>query len=83
MEEVGMLDIEPAKLSPTWMKKRIFEALIANKLYQFIIYEGFLEEAIRIFQWVTSREDSDHSPVLLKVSLAQEKPYGPFKLNLD
>jgi hypothetical protein len=53
IEEVGMLDIEPTKLSPTWRNKRTSEAHIAKRLDWFLISKAFLKEAIRIRQWVT------------------------------
>jgi hypothetical protein len=81
LEETGLLDIEPSKLSPTWSNKRVGEARIAKRLNKFLIYEAFLDEVIRIKQWVTTRGDSDHNPVVLEVAPTIEKPASPFKLN--
>jgi hypothetical protein len=46
MEEVGLLDIEPTKLTPTWRNKRTGEARISKRLDRFLISEGFLDEVI-------------------------------------
>jgi hypothetical protein len=50
LEETGLLDIEPTKLSPTWSDKRVGDAIIAKRLEFFLIYEAFLHEFIRIKQ---------------------------------
>jgi hypothetical protein len=44
LEVVGLLDIEPTKLTPTWRNKRIGEDKIAKRLDHFLISEGFLDE---------------------------------------
>jgi hypothetical protein len=82
LEEVGSLDIEPAKLSPTWNNKRIGEACIMKRLDHFLKYEAFLDEVIRIKEWVSSRGYFNHNLVPLEVAPAQEKLTIPFKLKL-
>jgi hypothetical protein len=51
-------------------------------LDHFLISEEFLEEALRIFQWVSSGGggDLDHCHMLWEMALAQGKLASPFKL---
>jgi hypothetical protein len=46
---------------------RVGEAIIAKRLDMFLIFEAFLDEASRIKQWVTTRGESDHNPIVLYV----------------
>jgi hypothetical protein len=39
--EVGLLDIELSKLTPTWRNKGTWEDRISKRVEQFLIYEGF------------------------------------------
>jgi hypothetical protein len=54
MEEVGLLDVEPTKLTPTLRNKRLGEACIAKRLNHFLISKSFLDEVTQIKQWVSS-----------------------------
>jgi hypothetical protein len=78
---VGLLDIEPSKLTPTWTNHKIGEARIAKNLDRFLVLEDFLEEALKIHQWVSVGGNFDHYLVLLEVVPAMGKPPSPFKLN--
>jgi hypothetical protein len=43
LELLGLLDIMPTKLSPTWRNIRKGEALVAKWIYLFMILEDLLE----------------------------------------
>jgi hypothetical protein len=65
MEEVGLLYIETAELTPTHRNKRTGDDRIMKRLDWFLIYEDFLDEVARVKQWVTSRGESNHCLVVL------------------
>jgi hypothetical protein len=48
LEEEGMLDIEPTKITPTWRNKRTWKDKIAKRIILFLILEGFLDEFLRV-----------------------------------
>lgn len=68
LEEVGLLDIEPFKLSPTGRNKWASIDRIAKRIDCFLITESFIYEANRFRRWLTNRGDFDHSPVLLEIA---------------
>lgn len=81
LEKVGLLDIKPTKLTPTWINKRIGYACIAKILDHFTLSKSFLKETIRICQWVFIGEDSYHCLVLLEVDPTQGKLASTFNMN--
>jgi hypothetical protein len=72
LEFVGLLDIEPTKLTPTRRNKRTWEEKITKRLDHFLIYGGFLGEFIHVREWVASRGDSNRNHVVLEVALSWE-----------
>jgi hypothetical protein len=46
LEEVGLLDIEPTKLPPTWNNNMMGEVYIAKRVDHFLISKSFLDEFI-------------------------------------
>jgi hypothetical protein len=81
LEQVGLLHIEPAKLTPIWTNKRTRVARIVVHLDCFSVSKDFLEKALRICQWVSIGGDSNQKLLLLEVDLAQGNPPRTFKLN--
>jgi hypothetical protein len=79
--ELGLLDITPIKLSPTWRNKRIGEDYIAKRLDHFLISENLVESPLLFRQWVGSGGESDHHPIFLEVAGRSKKPAIPFKFN--
>jgi hypothetical protein len=68
LEEVGLLDVEPTKLTPTWTNRRIGEAHIAKRLDRFWISKSILKEATRIKHWVSLGGELDHHPIMLEIA---------------
>jgi hypothetical protein len=78
---VGLIDVVTIKLSPIWRNKRVGEGRISKRVDGFLILEEFANDQLLIRQWVHSRRDSDHSPILLKFTKGGPKPSSPFKYN--
>jgi hypothetical protein len=81
LEDVGLFDVEPIEMKPTWRNKRIRDERIAKTLDRFLVSEPLLDDTIRIRQRVSSGGESDHFPVLLEMASAEKQPPIPFKLN--
>lgn len=78
-----MVDIEPAKLNPTWRNKKVSEDRIAKTLYRFMVAEHLADSMELIRQWVAGGEDLDHSTILLELTGRGQKPPSPFKFNVE
>ena len=52
LKEIGLLDVEPIKLRPTWSNKQVSVDRIAKRLDVFLIFEGLPNDHLRIRQWV-------------------------------
>ena len=70
LKQVGLLDIEPTKLTPTSTNWRIGEARIAKWLDGFLVLEDFIVEALGIWKWILVGGYFDHNMVFLEVALA-------------
>jgi len=66
-----LLDIKPMKLKPTWINHHI-EDQIAKIVDTFLVTEAMVGNFNILQQWVGSRGESNHSPILLKL-----KYHGP------
>jgi hypothetical protein len=47
MEEVGLVDIELAKLNPTWRNNRVGETWVSKRIDRFLLSKLFIEEQVR------------------------------------
>jgi hypothetical protein len=81
LEEVGLIDVAPIKISPTWRNKRLGEDYIAKRLDRFFISNSLVEEPLLFRQWTGSGGESDHFPIFLEIAGASRKPTSPFKFN--
>eukprot|EP01018_Ginkgo_biloba_P039380 Gb_12932 [translate_table: standard] len=79
--DTGLIDIEPVKLKPTWRNKRLGDERITKRLDRFLVSESLLEDTLRLKQWVGSRGESDHFPVLLVLTEVGKRPPSRFKFN--
>jgi hypothetical protein len=50
LEDVGLYDVEPTKLRPTWRNKWVREDRIAKRLDRFLLFEAMINEQIRVRQ---------------------------------
>jgi hypothetical protein len=48
LEDSRLVDIEPAKLTPTWRNKRIGEERITKRLDRFLFFEPWLDDHVII-----------------------------------
>lgn len=64
LDEVGLLDVEPIKLTPTKRNTRVGNNRIAKRLDCFLTSIPFLDEAFKIRQWMCSRGDTCNTPIL-------------------
>jgi hypothetical protein len=81
LEEAGLIDVAPIKISPTWRNKRLGEDYIAKRLDRFLISSSLVEEPLLFRQWTGSGGESDHFPIFLELAGASRKPTSPFKFN--
>jgi hypothetical protein len=78
---MGLLDIAPTKICPTWRNKRMGEDYIAKRLDRFLILGNLVESPLIFRQWVGSRGESNHHPIFLEVVGGSRKSMSPFKFN--
>ena len=79
LDQAGVTDVCPIKMTPTWRNHRMGEDFVANQLDRFLIADSLLESADRIHQWVGGFGYFDHNPILLKIDNGGDKPLSPFK----
>ena len=65
LAQVGVTDVPPIKLTPTWRNHRTGESHITKRLDRFLIVDTLMESIDRIHQWVGGFGDSDHNLILL------------------
>ena len=49
LSQVGVTDVSPIKLTPTWRNQRTGEDYVAKRLDRFLIAENLLESVNKIF----------------------------------
>lgn len=76
------MNIDSAKILPTWRNRRTCEDALARRLDQFIIKAHLLANLDKIRQWVGCGGISDHSSIYLDIMNTNYKPNSPFKFNL-
>jgi endonuclease/exonuclease/phosphatase family metal-dependent hydrolase len=81
LSEVGLSDLSPLKLSPSWRNKRTGEDCIAKRLDRFLISDKILNQPLHFRQWIGSGGESDHSPIFFDIVGVRENPLSPFKFN--
>jgi len=79
---IGLMDVLPTKILPTWSNNQIGDAYIAKRLDRFLISENMLGLNLQIKHWISRGGESDHKPIFQYFDPATEKHMGPFKLNL-
>jgi len=77
----NLIDINPAKLVPTWRNGHRGKKVIARRLDRVIISEDLLSIAGLYRSWVELPFISDHVPAFFKMDLPLNLKAYPFKLN--
>lgn len=80
---VGVTDVPPIKLTPTWQNHRMGESYVNKRMDQFLIADSLLESIDRICQWIGGFDNSNHNLILLEITHGGEKASNPFKFNGD
>lgn len=83
LSQVGVTNVPPTKMTPTWRNRRMGEDFVAKRLDRFLITDPLLELVDRIRQWVGGLGDLDHNLIILEIAHGGEKPLIPFKFNGD
>jgi hypothetical protein len=65
LDQVGLVDVEPQKLTPTWCNRRVGDDRVAKRLDIFLLADEFLDSFDLVRQWVAFGGESDHFPILL------------------
>lgn len=81
MDSNNLMNIDSAKILPTWRNRRTGEDALARRLDHFKIKAPLLANLDRIQQWVGSEGISDHSPILMQIINSNHNPGSPFKFN--
>ena len=81
VEGVGLVDLEPVTLFPTWRKDRVWKVRVSKRLDRFFISKHLLNELYRIQAWLQPRGSLDHNPILIQMERHNENPTRPFKFN--
>jgi hypothetical protein len=67
MKEVGLKDVEPIKLVPTWRNMRKWDTRVEKRLHTFKVLESIMFNHDRIRSWVEVGGESNHLPILLHI----------------
>jgi hypothetical protein len=78
---LGIIDIPPIKILPTWRNMRTGDARVAKILDHFLVHESLFDYPLQLKQWIDSGGDSDHYPIWLELDFGPKKPAIPFKFN--
>ena len=79
--EVGLVDVEPSHLGPTWRNGRAEEVGIEKRLDRFLLFEN-LEGVVNQYRsWVFPLNVSDHMPIVLQLDTCMDMIKYPFKFN--
>jgi hypothetical protein len=77
--KVGMVDVDPNRLSLSWRNYRVGEDKIDKILDRFLVVEVVMGEAERIMPWVEVGCDFYHLPIILKIEKEDYKPLRYYK----
>jgi exonuclease III len=78
---MGLVDVQPTQLAPTWRNGRVGLAGISKRLDRFLIDENILGNHSKIRSWIINSSISDHNPICLQIEKTSQKFTPPFKFN--
>jgi len=79
LDQVGLVDVETKKPTPTWCKRRVGVDHVAKHLNKFLLAEEFLDSFDLVRQWVAYGGESDHFPIMLDLRERNRRVLRPFK----
>jgi len=80
-EEIGLVDVEPIKLVPTWRPIRIYNASVENKLDRFTVSSSIITYHDILRSCVDVGKESNNLTFILQIAKGGSKPPRPFKFN--
>jgi hypothetical protein len=79
LDQWGLVDVEPQKLTPTWCNRRVGSDRVAKRLDRFLLTDDLLDSSALVRQWVTFGGESDHHPILFEFGTSSRRMTSPFK----
>jgi hypothetical protein len=79
--KMGLVDILPFHLSPTWRNGRSGSAGISKRLDRFLIHEDLLGSFDKCRSWTINSVISYHNPICLQLEESSDRYPSPFKFN--
>ena len=65
IEAVGLVDVKPITIKPTWINKRNGFYSVSNRLDRFMVSDAVLQGVDRYRSSIDSNRCSDHNPIFL------------------
>ena len=81
LERVGLVDLEPRELKPTWVSNKGDYATIAKCLYHLLVHSQVLVLGRKIRSWIHKSRISHHFPIFIEFLGNNDKRGNPFKFN--
>jgi len=81
MEEMGLIDICPVPMSPSWRNNRVDSDGVAKRLDRFLLTEQLVGKVDKYRVWHEHSIISDHVPVCLQLDVESHDSHYPFKFN--
>jgi hypothetical protein len=81
LQDVGLVDLPPTHLSPTWHNGRTGEVGISKRLDRFLLDGNLITSQCLFRTWTINSTISDHNPICLQIDFSRRKDCAPFKFN--
>jgi len=78
---VGLVDMKPIDMGPTWRNGQATEAGISKRLDRFLVVDSLLPRLWKYRTWHTNSLISDHLQVTFQIEMEDTKRNYPFKFN--
>jgi len=79
LDNLGLLDLLPVKLQPTWRNLRTSDSRVAKHLDRFLLSEDMVDSLGLAHQWVASGGELDHNMIVLELRGNTRRTPNPFK----
>jgi hypothetical protein len=81
LQSIGLIDLHPSVMSPTWWNGRSGSLGISKRLDHFLLASNLLETQYNYRSWVFASTISDHNLICLQVDGHSRNVTPPFKFN--
>lgn len=82
LERVGLVDLEPYDLKPTWFNNSVGDAMVAKNIHRFLLHSQLLTDGGRVHSKINKTHLSNQFPIFFEIAEESDKLGVPFKLNL-